>query len=64
MAVYGPDGKPLGTPLHETEFWKRLRQSLGMTPEQLARFDQASNHPYSCDCEICKEWWELCGPEE
>lgn len=34
-----------------------------LTPEQLARFDEASNHPYECKCEICKEWWKLMGPE-
>lgn len=35
-----------------------------MTPEELARFDEASNHPYECKCAICKEWWTLMGPEE
>ena len=35
-----------------------------MTPEQLKRFDEASNHPYECECEICKEWWSLVPPEE
>lgn len=34
-----------------------------MTPEELKRFDEASNHPYECTCEICKEWWEHVGPE-
>ena len=28
-----------------------------MTPEQIARFDAASNHPYECRCELCQEWW-------
>lgn len=35
-----------------------------MTPEELKRFDEASNHPYECKCAICKEWWERVGPEE
>lgn len=35
-----------------------------MTSEQMARFDEASNHPYECRCEICLEWWEQIGPEE
>lgn len=35
-----------------------------MTPEQLKRFDEASNHPYECDCTICTEWWDLMGPED
>jgi hypothetical protein len=30
-----------------------------MTPEELKRFDEASNHPYECKCAICKEWWSL-----
>jgi hypothetical protein len=28
-----------------------------MTPEQLVRFDAASNHLYTCRCPICLEWW-------
>lgn len=36
----------------------------GMTLEQLARFDEASNHPYECQCEICKEWWAQVPEEE
>jgi hypothetical protein len=35
-----------------------------MTPEQLKRFDEASNHPYECKCKICKEWWSLVPPED
>jgi hypothetical protein len=35
-----------------------------ITPKQLARFDEASNHPYECRCELCKEWWELVPPED
>ena len=31
--------------------------------EQLKRFDEASNHPYECRCELCLEWWQLVGPE-
>ena len=37
-----------------------------MTPEELnelKRFDEASNHPYYCQCDLCKEWWEIVGPE-
>jgi len=32
--------------------------------EQLKRFDEASNHPYECECEICKEWWAQMPPED
>lgn len=36
-----------------------------MTPaEQLARFDAASNHPYTCRCPICLEWWTQVPPED
>ncbi len=42
----------------------RLRAEMGMTPEQLARFDQASNHPYECRCALCQEWWDHMGPED
>ena len=35
-----------------------------LTPEQLKRFDEASNHPFECDCEICREWWTLMPPIE
>jgi len=35
-----------------------------MDPEQLKRFDEASNHPYECKCELCKEWWTLVPPED
>ena len=35
-----------------------------MTPEELKRFDEASNHPYECRCEVCKEWWQQVPAEE
>ena len=35
-----------------------------MTPEALKRFDEASNHPYECRCELCKEWWAQVPPED
>ena len=34
------------------------------TPEQLARLDEASSHPYECKCDLCKEWWDSMPPEE
>lgn len=37
---------------------------LGMKADQLQRFDEASNHPYECRCELCKEWWAQVPPEE
>ena len=35
-----------------------------MTPDELKRFDQASNHTYECKCALCKEWWEQVPPED
>jgi hypothetical protein len=35
-----------------------------MTAEELKQFDEASNHPYECACDICKKWWELMGDED
>lgn len=26
-------------------------------------FELASNHPYECQCEICKQWWDVVGLE-
>lgn len=42
----------------------KIAKELGMTPEELERFDQASNHPFDCHCDMCKEWWDAVGPEE
>lgn len=36
--------------------------ALRNTP--LDRFDEASNHPYECRCELCKEWWAQVPPED
>lgn len=35
-----------------------------MTADELARFDEASNHPYECRCEKCGEWWAQVPPED
>lgn len=35
-----------------------------MTDEEIKRFDEASNHPYECRCELCKEWWAQVPPED
>ena len=37
---------------------------IAMDPEQLKRFDEASNHPYECKCDLCQEWWSLVPPED
>jgi hypothetical protein len=33
----------------------------GMTLEE---FDEASNHPYECKCELCEKWRQEIGEEE
>lgn len=35
-----------------------------LTPEELAEFDEASNHPYECKCKLCQKWWDLVPPED
>jgi hypothetical protein len=34
-----------------------------VTEEELKEFDEASSHPYECNCDLCKKWHELMGPE-
>lgn len=38
--------------------------SLPSLDERLRRFDEASNHPYECRCELCIEWWSFVPPED
>ena len=35
-----------------------------LTPEEQAKFDEASEHPYECRCDLCKLWWANVPPEE
>ena len=36
-----------------------------LSAEELAEFEEASNHPYECECDLCKKWWwVLIGPKE
>lgn len=48
----------------QDQFWKSICRQTGLTDEQLARFNAASNHPYECQCELCQEWWSLMPREE
>jgi hypothetical protein len=43
---------------------EKLQNQLGMTPEDLCRFDEATNHPYECRCALCQDWWDQMGPED
>ena len=38
-----------------------IEDTLGK--EKASRFMEATNHPYSCKCELCKEWHEIMGTE-
>lgn len=38
--------------------------AAGPAPLTLDEFDAASNHPYSCRCDLCKRWWAEVGPED
>lgn len=49
--------------MNDDPFWSAIRKWTGLTDEQLARFEAASNHPYECRCPLCVEWWSLVPPE-
>lgn len=40
-----------------TNFQDQLRKMVGDT------FAAASDHPYSCTCQSCREWWLGMGPD-
>jgi hypothetical protein len=42
---------------------KAVQRWEGVTEEELKEFDEASSHPYECNCDLCKKWHELMGPE-
>lgn len=37
----------------------RLREYLSTSKD----FIDASNHPYSCRCDKCRDWWKAVGPD-
>jgi hypothetical protein len=41
-------------------FVDNMRETLGISDE----FAAASEHPYTCRCDICKQWWIDMGPED
>jgi hypothetical protein len=40
------------------EFQSFLRAIVG------EHFAEATNHPYTCTCDKCREWWVQMGPED
>lgn len=41
-----------------------LATASGLSPDELARVDRASNHRYECRCDDCVFWWSVMPPEE
>lgn len=37
-----------------------MEKEFGITDE----FQESSNHPYSCRCDKCLNWWRIMGPDE
>lgn len=46
------------------QFFEALEKSVGLTADELSRFDEATDHPYECGCELCLEWWSRMPPED
>lgn|GEM_PF-2222466 len=48
---------------------QELKDELGSAITQehgaaaLAALEVASDHPYTCRCRVCLQWWAHCGPE-
>lgn len=45
------------------EFMDNLAAQLGIPKEKQAALDVGSNHPFTCRCSTCRDWWKLMGPE-
>lgn len=41
-----------------------LAKMLGITPNEQRILDAGSNHPYSCRCETCRQWWQQMGDDD
>ncbi len=41
----------------------KLAADLGIEPKKRDALLIGSEHPYSCRCDTCKEWWKLMGPD-
>lgn len=36
---------------------------LGITPEEQVVLDAGSEHPFTCRCQTCLQWWVQMGPD-
>jgi hypothetical protein len=50
-------GRLPDTPVRQTAIVRALAQAVG--PD----FVDASDHPYQCTCNKCREWWSTMGPD-
>lgn len=41
-----------------------LARKLQIPPKEQEILDEASTHMFNCRCEICRQYWELVGPDE
>lgn len=41
----------------------RLAADLGVEPEEQDILLTGSEHPYTCRCDTCREWWKMMGPD-
>ena len=42
------------------ELMDSVAKDWGISPE----FREASDHPYTCRCDGCKDWWRKMGPDD
>lgn len=42
----------------------RLAAALGIPKNVQRVLDVGGSHPYSCRCDVCKEFWREMGPEQ
>jgi hypothetical protein len=45
------------------DFKDEFAKDLFKDEAERKRFDEASNHPYSCRCPACQDWWKQVGLE-
>ncbi len=43
---------------------KKFAEILGIPEETRQVLDAGSSHPYTCKCEVCRQWWRSVGPED
>lgn len=46
------------SPIRRNPVIRAMAKSVG------ADFVVASDHPYTCTCDLCREWWRKVGPED